>query len=90
MLNSNFFSRRQFQLNITGFNLWLQQQYGIVFSNSDLDAQINYFSKYISFINYREKYIKEQINTPIPLLTKNQSSALKELLQQQNISFINR
>lgn len=90
MLNSNFFSRRQFQLNIAGFNLWLQQQYGIVFSNSDLDAQINYFSKYISFINYREKYIKEQITTPIPLLNNRQSTALKDLLQQQNISFINR
>lgn len=88
MLNSNFFSRRQFHLNMEGFSLWLQQQYGIIFSSSDLDAQINYFSKYISFINYREKYIREHIATPIPILNNKQNRSLNNLLLQQNISLI--
>ena len=88
MLNSDFFSKRQFLLNMDGFRLWLKQQYGIVLQTSDFDAQVHYFSKYITFINYREKYVRTTAQTPIPNLTRHQNQKLYQLLFQQNISLI--
>ena len=60
MLNSNYFSKRHFQLNIEALNIWLNQQYGISFSNTNtIDKQLNYYNSYIKFLNYREKYIQQ-------------------------------
>ena len=60
MLNSNFFSKRYFNLNIEALNLWLQSCYGIAFNKcSTLEQQKQYYNSYIRFLNYRQKYIRE-------------------------------
>ena len=86
MLNSNFFSKRHFVQNIEAFNLWLQQQYGITFRNTELDKQIDYFTKYISFINYRQKYKETRTHRNTPYLTPKQEFLISQLLQAENIS----
>ena len=88
MLNSDFFSKRQFNLNLNGFGLWLQHQFGIHFQNKELDKQIEYYAKYISFINYRTKHIKNQgVKETIPFLNNRQEQEIKSLLESKNISF---
>lgn len=89
MLNSDYFSKRHFTLNMQGFGMWLNQRYGICFSTNDLDQQINYFHKYISFINYRQKYIQRYNNETIPLLDYSQELQIKLLLQKRNILLSN-
>ena len=86
MLNSDYFSKRHFNLNMQGFNMWLQQRYGIYFSTTDLDQQINYFHKYISFINYRQKYIQKHRKETIPVLNTAEERQIKNLLKNRNIS----
>lgn len=61
MLNSNYFSKRHFSLNLKAFNLWLQCNYGITFNmDHNYDQQLSYYHSYIRFLNYREKYVQER------------------------------
>lgn len=75
MLNSNYFSKSYFNLNLKVFNLWLQTNYGISFSeNESFDKQLSYFYNYIRFLNNRERQIRANItpsktNKPCTLIS---------------------